>query len=140
MAKQKQRRASRAAPGTGGGGEFYRVTVRPKEEFVTFRTQDTGEPGHIERVAGKRDGGSWDTQAWLISKSDAHVEGGKLIPDTPSAKKTLAQLGSEPVQVEGDVFRAEPRPDVPEREKPTPAQRRARIANIKKAQAARHGR
>jgi hypothetical protein len=76
---------------------------------------------------------------WPISKSDAHVEGGKLIPDTPQASETLAQLGSEPVQVEG-VFRAEPRLDVPEREKPTPAQRRARSANIKKAQAARHGR
>jgi hypothetical protein len=42
--------------------------------------------------------------------------------------------------VEGDVFEARPRPNVPEREKPTPAQRRARSANIKKAQAARHAR
>jgi hypothetical protein len=49
----------RTKPGTKGGGEFYRIQVRPKGEFVTFRTQDVGGPGHIERVAGKRGSGSW---------------------------------------------------------------------------------
>src|SRR5438874_562937 len=34
----------RQKPGTTGEGEFYRVVVRPKEEFVTFRTQDVGGP------------------------------------------------------------------------------------------------
>lgn len=58
---------SRAKPGTTGEGEYYRVVVRPKEEFVTFRTHDVGRPGGIERLAGKRSSGSWDDQAWLIS-------------------------------------------------------------------------
>jgi hypothetical protein len=128
----------RKKPGAGGEGTFYRITVRPKEDFVTFRTQDVGDPGHIERVAGKRPSGSWATQAWLVSKQDAHVEGGKLIPDTADARDLLARLGSEPVRVTGDVFEARDRPNVPERAKPTPAQKRARSANIKKAQAARH--
>jgi hypothetical protein len=114
--------------------------VRPKEQFVTFRTQDVGEPGHIQRVAGKRQSGSWDTVKWLISKQDAHVEGGKLIADTEGARGVLAKLGSEAVHVKGDVFEAKPRPNVPEREKPTPAQQKARSANIKKAQAARRAR
>jgi hypothetical protein len=130
----------RRKPGTTEEGEYYRIMVRPKDEFVTFRTQDVGGPGHIERVAGKRSSGSWDTQAWLISKSDAHVEGGELFPDTPEAREVLADLGSRPSHVEGDVFEAKPRPNVPEREKPTPAQQQARLANIKKAQAARHAR
>jgi hypothetical protein len=129
---------TRAKPGTKGGGEFYRITVRPKDEFVTFRTQDVGDPGHVERLAGKRQSGSWDTQAWLISKKDAHVEGRSLVPDTAEARKVLDKLGSKPVRVKGDVFEAKDRPNVPEREKPTPAQRRARRTNIKKAQAARH--
>jgi hypothetical protein len=128
----------RKKPGTGGGGEYYRITVRPKSEFTTFRTQDVGGPGHVERLAGKRASGSWDTQAWLISKADAHVAGGKLIPDTAKAREVIAKLGSKPVHVKGDVFEAKPRPNVPEREKPTPAQQRARRANVKKAQAARH--
>lgn len=130
----------RKKPGTTGQGEYYRIQVRPKDEFVTFRTQDVGDPGHIQRVGGKRQSGSWDTQAWLISKGDAHVEGGKLIPDTAEARDTLAELGSEPQYVKGDVFEAKPRPNVPESEKPTPAQQRARRTNIKKAQAARHAR
>jgi hypothetical protein len=114
--------------------------VRSKQDFVTFRTQDVGDPGHIQRVAGKRRSGSWDTVKWLISKHDAHIQGGELVADTPEARDVLAQLGSKPVHVEGDVFEAQPRPNVPEREKPTPAQRRAQRVNIKKAQAARRGR
>ncbi|MDB5313852.1 MAG: hypothetical protein JWO38_8054 [Gemmataceae bacterium] len=129
----------RKKPGAKGEGEFYRIQVRPKEEFVTFRTQDVGGPGHIERLAGKRQSGSWDTQAWLVSKQDAHVEGDKLVPDTPDARSLFAKLGSEPVHVKGDIFRAKDRPNVPEREKPTEAQQRAWRENIKKAQAAGSG-
>ena len=129
---------SRKRSGTTGGGEYYHVAVRPKQEFVTFRTQDVGGPGHIQRVAGKRRSGSWDTVKWLIGKEDAHVKGGKLIPDTEEAKGVLGKLSSEPVHVKGDVFEARDRRNVPEREKPTPAQQRARRRNIKKAQAARH--
>ena len=128
----------RKKPGTGGGGNYFHIRVRPKDEFKTFRTQDVGEPGHVQRVAGKRGSGSWDTQTWLISKEDAHVEGGKLVPDTAAAREVLENLGSKPVHLKGDVFQAKPRRNVPEREKPTPAQRRARSQNIKKAQAARH--
>ena len=106
----------RKKPGTGGGGEFYRIVVRPKEEFKTFRTQDVGEPGGLERVGGKRESGSWDTQAWLVSKQDAHVEGDKLVPDSKDARDLFARLGSEPVHVKGDVFEAKDRPNVPERE------------------------
>jgi hypothetical protein len=130
---------ARKKPGTGGEGDYFHIGVRPKEEFATFRTQDVGDPGHIERVAGKRASGSWDTVKWLISKEDAHVENGKLVPDTDDAKEVLDELGSEPIHVTGDVFEAKPRPNVPEREKPTPAQQRARQTNIRKAQAARRG-
>lgn len=128
----------RKKPGTGEGGDFYHIAVRPKSEFVTFRTQDVGQPGHVERVAGKRSSGSWDTVKWLISKQDAHVENGKLIPDTADAKEVLERLGSATVHVKGDLFKAKPRRNVPESEKPTAAQRRARRENIQKAQAARH--
>jgi hypothetical protein len=127
----------REKPGSTGEGEYFHVEVRPKKEFTTFRTQDVGEKGGIERVAGKRSSGSWDTQKWLISKEHAHVEDGKLVPDTPEARAVLEELGSEAVHVRGDRFKAKPRPNVPEEEKPTAAQQRARQENIKKAQAAR---
>jgi hypothetical protein len=130
----------RAKPGTGGEGDYYHIGVRPKKDFVTFRTQDVGQPGHVQRVAGKRASGSWDTVKWLISKTDAHIEGERLIADTEDVREVLSKLGSEPVHVRGDVFEAKPRPNVPEREKPTPAQQQARRANIEKAQAARHAR
>jgi len=129
---------SRKKPGAGGEGEYFHVGVRPKTEFARFRTQDVGDAGHIQRVAGKRSSGSWDTVKWLISKQDAHIEGGKLVADTKAARDLLAELDSKPVHVKGDVFEAKPRRNVPESEKPTPAQKRARRTNIKKAQAARH--
>jgi len=111
--------------------------VRPRREFRTFRTQDVGKKGGLERVAGKRASGSWDTQKWLISKEHAHRVGGRLVPDTADARKLLKVLGAPPRHVAGDRFRAKDRPNVPERKKLTPAMRRARTRNIRKAQAAR---
>jgi len=136
MSKSEHARAQpegrgRKKPGTTGKGNYYRVDVRPKEEFTTFRTQDVGGPGHLQRVAGKRSSGSWATATWLISKDDAHVENSKLVGDTKDAKDLLKKLSSAPTHTTGD------RPNVPERAKPTPAQQQARRENIKKAQAAR---
>lgn len=127
----------RKAPGSGGAGQYYHVEVRRSEDFATFRTQDVGEAGHIQRVAGKRGSGSWDTVKWLISKDDAHLAHGTLVPDSSEAKKVLSELGSRPVHLKGDLFEARPRPNVAEHDKPTPAQKRARSENIRKAQAAR---
>jgi hypothetical protein len=90
--------------------------------------------GHT--VAGRRASGAWVDAAWLIAKGDAHVEKGKLVGDTGQARRLLATIGPAR-HVRGDVFRGHPRRNVPERAKPTPAQQRAREANIRKAQAAR---
>ena len=128
---------SRKKPGSGGSGNYYHVEVRDDDDFESFRTQDVGDPGHLQRVAGKRQSGSWATVKWLVSKQDAHVENGKLVPDTKDAKDLIKKLGSQPVQVRGDRFKAKDRPNVPEKAKPTPAQTRARRDNIKKAQASR---
>jgi hypothetical protein len=48
----------RAKPGSTGEGEYYHIEVRPKEEFVSFRTHDVGEKGGIQRVGGRRRSGS----------------------------------------------------------------------------------
>lgn len=133
---QPQGRA-RKKPGTGGKGQYYRIVVRPKSEFTSFRAHDVGRKGHAIRLAGRRKTGSWDTQAWLISKKDAHVQNGILVADESHAKKVLAKLRTKPKLVKGDIFEAKDRRNVPEREKPTPPMRRAQKRNIKKAQATR---
>ena len=135
--RSQPERRSRKKPGTTGRGNYYHVEVRPKDEFTTFRTQDVGDEGHLQRVAGKRSSGSWATTKWLISKEDAHVEDGKLVGDTREAKDLLKKLGSRPAQIRGDRFEAKPRRNVSEDEKPTAAQQRARQQNIRKAQATR---
>ena len=122
----KQRRA----PGTGGQGQYYHVEVRPGDDFVTFRTQDVGDPGHLQRVAGQRANGRWATVKWLIAKGDAHVEDGKLVGDTQEAKDLLSKLRRRPVQKTGDLFESAARRNVPERSKPTAAQKKARGQNI----------
>jgi hypothetical protein len=53
---------TRKKPGSAGKGDYYHIEVRPKSEFVSFRTQDVGRKGHIQRVAGKRSSGSWSTR------------------------------------------------------------------------------
>ena len=127
----------RQKPGSGGGGNYYHVEVREGNDFETFRTQDVGDEGHLQRVAGKCASGSWTTVKWLISKEDAHVEEGKLVGDTREAKDLIKKLRTKPVQIRGDRFEAKGRRNVPERSKPTAAQQRARRQNIKKAQAVR---
>ncbi len=127
---------ARAKPGTTGEGDYFRIVVRPKEEFVDFRYHDVGRPGHLQRLSGRRASGSWADQAWLISKGDAHIENGRLVGDSPAARKLLKVIGPAR-QAKRDVFQGHPRRNVPEREKPTRAQRRARLANIRKAQQAR---
>jgi hypothetical protein len=134
--RSKPEGKERAKPGTTGEGNYYHVQVRPRGEFKTFRTQDVGDKGHIQRVAGKRESGSWATVKWIISKEDAHMESGRLVGDTKEARDLLDQLGSEPVHQAGDQFKASDRPDVPEKDKPTAAQKSARGSNIKKAQRA----
>jgi hypothetical protein len=138
MAKIRKRRSTgrRAKPGARGTGRFFHIQLRPQSDFVSFRNQDVGRRGGIERIAGRRANGSWDTQKWLIGKSEAHLDGDELVADSVAAEKVLSQLGSVPRHLGGDRFIAKPRRDIPEREKPTPAMRRAQRANIKKAQAA----
>lgn len=131
-----RRKTRRAKPAARGTGRYFHIQVRPKSEFVTFRNQTLGGHRGIERLAGRRANGSWDTQKWLVSKSEAHIDGGRLVPDSPGAQKVLALLGSAPRYLGGDRFIAKPRRNIPESEKPTPAMRRAQTANIKKAQAA----
>ena len=135
-AAQPEGRA-RKRPGAGGG-EFYRIVVRPKSLFKKFRAHDVGKKGHIERLAGQRANGNWDTQAWLINKKDAHVSNTKtLIGDTKAVKDVLSKLQTKPKLVRGDIFNAKPRKNIPEKAKPTPAMKKAQTRNIKKAQAAR---
>ncbi len=137
-ARSQPQGKKRRKPGSTGEGSYYHIQVRPKSGFKTFRTQDVGDKGHIQRVAGKRESGSWATVTWLISKNDAHVSGGKLVGDTRDAKDLLAKLGTTAKHQKGDQFKASDRPNVPERTKPTAAQTRARSQNIKKAQASRN--
>lgn len=124
----------RAKPGSGGQGNYYHIELRDGSDFETFRTQDVGDEGHLQRVAGKRATGSWATVKWLVSKEDAHVEDGKLVGDTAEVKDLIRRLRSRPTHIRGDRFQAKPRRNVAERSKPTAAQTRARKQNIKKAQ------
>ncbi|HUL89963.1 MAG TPA: hypothetical protein VLU23_17515 [Pseudolabrys sp.] len=73
----------------------------------------------------------------MIEKTHAHVENGLLVADSAEARKVLASLSSVPVRISGDRFKAKPRRNIPEAEKPTPAMRRAQLQNIKKAQLSR---
>lgn len=127
----------RKAPGSTGKGNFYRINIRPKGDFTSFRMQDVGEKGGLERLAGHRASGSWDTVTWLVEKKDAHVKNGHLIITDAKAKSVLKNISGHIYHVKGDIFRAHPRKNVPEAAKPTPAMRRSQKANLKKARKAR---
>lgn len=129
----------RKKPGTGPSAKFYRIEVRPSKQFTSFRTQDVGKKGGLERIAGHRSSGSWATVTWLVDKKHAHVSTkGTLIIDDAKEKASLAKSVRGPItQVKPGIFHAHPVKNVPEKAKPTPAMKRAQKTNIKKAQAAR---
>jgi hypothetical protein len=138
MATKKKTAKRRAKPGTTGKGKFYRIELRPKGQFKTFRVQDVGEKGGLERLAGKRPGpgGTWDTVTWLVSKDDAYIDAHGHLKIKGKAKSVLKQIKGKIVHVKADIFRAHEK-NVREIDKPTPAMKRAQKANIKKAQRAK---
>ena len=121
----------RAQAGGLGEGKFYEVEIRYKGLFHAFRKQ-AGGSSSIQRVTGKRKGGVWEDHKWLFSKEQAHLEDGLLVPDTRAAREILESLGSKPVHIAGDRFKAKAEPDLSGREKPA-ARKRAPQHNIKKA-------
>lgn len=135
--KTSKRKSSprRAKSGASGEGEFYHIEIRPSTGFKTFRTQDVGKPGGLERVAGKRHDGTWDTQKWLISKRLAYVENGRLMASSDAARAMFDELGSVPVLVEGDRFQATPKRAVRRNGKRKTPQRRRHQRNVTKAEA-----
>jgi hypothetical protein len=132
----RSRRHSRASA-EGHPGHYYHIQVRPSSEFVSFRTQDVGGKGHIQRVAGKRPTGSWATIKWLVAKEDAHLEGEKLVADTAAARSLIKKLGSTPVHTYDDRFSAKPTPRASEAAKTRSGKPRASREPAKKASAAR---
>ena len=128
----------RKKPGSTGKGKFFRIEVRPKTQFISFKTHDVGAAGKLERVTGRRPSGSWATVAWLIGKDAAHVtDTHELVITDQSARTVLKSIQEPLLYVRGDIFKARPRKNIAEKDKPTPAQKRARVQNIKKAQEAR---
>lgn len=129
---------ARKRPGSTGKGKFFRIEVRPKSQFTSFRVHDVGDPGGLERVAGRRSSGSWATAAWLISKDDAYKTKNNKLVIIDSDTRTVLDSIEGPIQyVKGDIFKAKPRKNIAEKDKPTEAQKEAWGKNIKKAQAAR---
>lgn len=85
MAKRPSHR--RGKPGSHSTGRYFHIAVRPAREFMRFRTQDVGRRGGVQRLAGQRANGTWETQKWLIEKSDAHIESGDLWQTVPRREK-----------------------------------------------------
>ena len=133
-AKTTARRRTKSAARRRG---FFHIEVQPKEAFVEFKTQDIGSQGGIERVAGKRAGGAWSTQEWLIAKDQAHVERGTLIGDTADARRVLTMLDSEPRRIKADRFTIHGHTGLPEDARPSLAPRRSGLTNVQAPQKGR---
>jgi hypothetical protein len=102
-------KSKKALAGNGvktGSSDCYRIIVRPKEQFASFKTQAIGNPGSsLQRLAGRRrNSGTWATQAWLVNKSSAHIEGKTLVADSKDVRDLIRQLGSKPQLEYGDIF------------------------------------
>ena len=105
--KKQPTETKRQKPGSQGEGNYYHIEILSDSGLTSFRTQDVGDPGHIQRVAGRRASGQWVTVKWLIGKEDAHLSGDHLVPDSKDAKDLIEQLGMQPMHISVDRFKAE---------------------------------
>lgn len=83
---------------------YFRIIIRPRKQFVAFHTLETREPSSVQRLAGHRPASVRANQTWLLSKEIAHVEKGRIIPDTSEAVELLAAFAHEPVHQRDDLF------------------------------------
>lgn len=103
---------------------------------MEIRTHDL-ELG-IERVAGKRAGGSWNSREWLIAKDQAHVERGMLIGDTVDARRVLTVLGKEPRRIKADRFTIHGPSGMPADARPSLVRRRGGLTHAQAQRSARN--
>jgi hypothetical protein len=93
--------------------KYFKIVVRQRSEFKTYEVKKDFIGEGVMRVAGKRMSGLWDTQAWLISQREAHIENRRLVPDTQFARYVVRSLASEPRWVKSNIFRARDRFKIP---------------------------
>lgn len=74
--------------------DFYLIIVRPKAEFVAFRFCGCGHSNRNHQLEGQTGQGNWNTQAWYISKNEAHIDEEKLVGDSEEAKSIISSLKS----------------------------------------------
>ena len=135
--KAISRPKTRQKPRNARVAQYYHIEVLPRTDFVNFQTQTVGRQGRIQRVAGQRSSGYWSTVKWMIDKKEAHVQDNKLVADSLAAKNVMEQLGSAPVRMLGDLFKARPRPGFREEPKPTGSRPPAHRENGRKPRASR---
>jgi hypothetical protein len=83
---------------------YFRIIVRPEDKYKSFRHKDIGAQGRIIRVSGRKNSGSWDTQAWLISKDYAYQEDEKLIAESDEVRDLFEGFSGPPKRLEGDTY------------------------------------
>lgn len=70
--------------------KYFQIEVRPKEDFVLFRTEEAGFPGNTLLVMGKQKNGHWATHKWLIDKKDAYITpDGKIKSDDFTVQRII---------------------------------------------------
>jgi hypothetical protein len=71
--------------------DYYRIKVRPKNQFSTFRIEHLTENDSIQ-ITGRLADGSWGTQQWLINKGDVRLEKGKLVADDERIQNAIDHM------------------------------------------------
>jgi hypothetical protein len=84
---------------------YFRIIIRPRKQFVAFRTLGAEAPSSVQRLTNHQPMSIRPNQTWLLSKEIAHVEKGRIIPDTSEAVELLAAFGHQPVHQRDDLFK-----------------------------------
>lgn len=68
-----------------------RVPKHMHKSFNKYRWHDIGRKGHTLRHAAEKNG-EWCTIGWLISKDDAYIYRGRLVPKDRKTRQILVEI------------------------------------------------
>lgn len=85
--------------------DYYVIEAAPDDDFVELRRHGIGESDNIVRIVGRRSGGTWVTQGWMVRKDCVEESGGVLSPITSDSRKLFDSFKGEVTHVQEDTFR-----------------------------------
>lgn len=86
-------------------GEYFRIIVRPRKKFLTFKSEPISSDGMLQQIHGQLPDKRWSTYAWLVNKQGAKAQEKTLVATTTSVTHLFRALNKKIIHVKDDTYK-----------------------------------